>query len=296
MNRQLLVFFLIACFLLCSGFQNTQIRIGVEAVNILVAVTNKKGKFVTNLSRNQFEIREEGVIQEITNFDHETNLPLFIALIIDTSSSVRLKLDFEKQAATNFIYSLMRPVDRALLAEFDTGVSLRHDVTSRPGAIANEIKRLKAGGGTALIDALYVVSREKMTSSSRRNTAVILSDGRDLNSKKTVEEALRMVHQSGVVVYSIGTTRFGANGYIRGEEMLRTLSESTGGRVFLPYSAGKLSQAFELIDEELRSRYSLTYTPINKDKDGKFRKIEVRVSNGGKVNLRYRKGYFAPSE
>ena len=282
--------------MLCSGFQNTQIRIGVEAVNILVAVTNKKGKFVTNLSRNQFEIREEGVIQEITNFDHETNLPLFIALIIDTSSSVRLKLDFEKQAATNFIYSLMRPVDRALLAEFDTGVSLRHDVTSRPGAIANEIKRLKAGGGTALIDALYVVSREKMTSSSRRNTAVILSDGRDLNSKKTVEEALRMVHQSGVVVYSIGTTRFGANGYIRGEEMLRTLSESTGGRVFLPYSAGKLSQAFELIDEELRSRYSLTYTPINKDKDGKFRKIEVRVSNGGKVNLRYRKGYFAPSE
>lgn len=296
MYRGLTAIFLSLTPLLCAAFQDPQIRVEVEAVNLLIAVTDKHGRFVTDLGRDRFEVKEDGVLQEITNFSHQTDLPLLIALVIDTSSSVRLKLDFEKRAATNFLYSLMRPQDRALLVEFDSGVSLRHDFTHRPGDIAREIRALRAGGGTALVDALYVVAREKMTESEARNTAVVLSDGRDLNSQRSVEEALRMSHRSGVVIYAIGTTRFGADRDEKGEELLESLAESTGGRVFFPYSSERLSQAFELIDEELRSQYSLTYMPKNKSKDGKFRRIEIKISKGKGLRVRHRTGYFAPSD
>ncbi len=143
-----------------SSFQQSPIRVEVEAVNILVSVTDRKDRFVTNLGENRFHIYENGVRQRITNFKHETDLPLRIALLIDTSSSVRLKLEFEKEAATQFLRMVMRPPDRALLVEFDTGVSLRHDFTSRTAAISKEIRALEAGGGSALLVALYTVSRE----------------------------------------------------------------------------------------------------------------------------------------
>jgi Ca-activated chloride channel homolog len=192
--------------LLCAAFQDPgpQIRVEVEAVSLLVTVTDERGRFVTDLREDQFEIRDEGVVQEITNFSHQTDLPLRIALLIDTSSSVRLKLDFEKQTATKFIHSLMRPRDQALLVEFDSGVSLLHDFTRRPDDIAREIRNLRAGGGTALIDALYTVSRDKMAERETRQTMVVVSDGRDLNSRRTVEEALEMVHRSRVTIYAVG--------------------------------------------------------------------------------------------
>ena len=295
MYRSLTALFLSFTLLLCAAFQDPQIRVEVEAVNLLIAVTGKHDRFVTNLGKDRFEVREDGVLQQITNFSHQTDLPLLIALVIDTSSSVRLKLDFEKRAATDFLYSLMRPQDRALLLEFDSGVSLRHDFTHRPGDIAREIRALRAGGGTALVDALYAVAGEKMTESGSRNIALVLSDGRDLNSQRTVKEALQMSHRSGVVIYAIGTTRFGADQDTKGEELLEYLANSTGGRVFFPYSIERLGQAFELIDEELRSQYNLTYMSSNKSKDGKFRKIEVKISKGKGLRVRHRTGYFAPS-
>lgn len=269
-------------------------RVEVEAVNILVTVIDKKtGEFNKFLTKEDFRIFEEGVEQEITNFSRQTNMPLTIALCIDTSSSVKLKLKFEKEAALDFLYSVMLPRDRTLLAEFDTGVTLLHDFTSNPNDLAKEIKRLKAGGGTSLYDAIYLISEQKLLNETGRRTLVILSDGSDLTSTHTYESALGMAQRAEAAIYALSTTRFGADIDHAGDNALKQLTENTGGRVFFPYSTSQLSKAFREIQEELRSQYNLAYVPKNKIADGRFRKIRVKIDRGG-INVRYRKGYFAP--
>ena len=269
-------------------------RVEVEAVNILVTVIEKDtGEFNRLLVKEDFRIFEDGVEQEITNFSRQTNMPLTIALLVDTSSSVKLKLKFEKDAALDFLYSVMLPQDRTLLAEFDTGVTLLHDFTSNPNDLATEIKRLKAGGGTSLYDAIYLISEQKLLFETGRRTLVILSDGSDLTSTHTYESALGMAQRAKAAIYALSTTRFGADIDHAGDNALKQLTENTGGRVFFPYSTSQLSKAFREIQEELRSQYNLAYVPTNKIADGGFRKISVRVDRGG-MDTRYRKGYFAP--
>ena len=270
-------------------------RVEVEAVNVLAAVHDQDSrKFVTDLTREDFQIYEDGVLQSITNFTQQTDLSLTIALCMDTSSSVRLKLGFEKDAAIDFLYSVMRPIDRAMLVEFDTGVTLIHDFTSNPNDLVREIRLLRAGGGTSLYDAVYLVAEQKMLREPGRKTVIVLSDGADLTSKHTFEEMLRMAYQAEITVYAISTTRFGADIDHEGDNALRQLTEGTGGRVFFPYSTDQLSSAFQEVDEELRSQYNLTYVPTNKNRDGSFREIKVKVDRDG-VRLRHRKGYFAPA-
>ena len=282
-------------FLALSSFQAPQIRVEVEAVNVLVTVTDGKGRLVTDLPRDRFRVNENGVQQPISNFSHQTELPLSLALLIDTSSSIRRQLEFEKTAATHFLYSVLEARDRALLVEFDTGISLLHDFTNSPSEIAQTIKSLRAGGGTALLDALFTVCREKLVEGIGRKAIVIVSDGLDRNSEYGSEDALQMVHKAGAIVYTIGTTRFVADVDSEGEKMLRNLAEQTGGTALFPYSSAQLDRAFALINRELRSQYSLTYIPTNKNRDGRFRKIKVRILDGKKLNIRHRKGYFAPS-
>ncbi|MCZ6768573.1 MAG: VWA domain-containing protein [Acidobacteria bacterium] len=269
-------------------------RVEVDAVNVLAAVhDNETREFVTDLTKEDFQIYEDGVLQTITNFTQQTDLPLTIALCMDTSSSVRLKLDFEKEAATDFLYAVMRPSDRAMLVEFDTGVTLLHDFTSNPNDLVREINLLKAGGGTSLYDAVYLVAEQKMLNEPGRKTVVILSDGADLTSKHSFEEMLRMAYQAEITVYAISTTRFGADIDHEGDNALKQLTEVTGGTAFFPYSTDRLASAFQEVDQELRSQYNLTYVPTNKDRDGTFREIKVKVNRDG-VRLRHRKGYFAP--
>ncbi len=271
-------------------------RVEVDAVNILATIHDKDTrKFVTDLTREDFEIYEDGVRQDITNFTQQINLPLTIALCMDTSSSVRLKLAFEKETAIDFLYAVMRPIDRALLVEFDTGVTLVHDFTSNPNDLVREIKLLRAGGGTSLYDAVYLVAEQKMLQEEGRKTVVILSDGADLTSKHTFEEMLRMAYQAEITVYAISTTRFGADIDHEGDNALRQLTEGTGGRVFFPYSAEQLVSAFQEVDQELRSQYNLTYVPSNKKRDGAFREVKVKVARKN-VSIRHRQGYFAPAE
>ena len=269
-------------------------RVEVDAVNVLVTIHDKDtGRFVTNLTRGDFDVFEDGVLQKVTNFTQQSDLPLTIALCVDTSSSVKLKLGFEKEAAIDFIFSVMRPVDRTLLLEFDTGVTLLHDFTSNPNDLIREVESLRAGGGTSLYDAVYLVAEQKMLYEDGRKTVVILSDGADLTSKRTFEEALRMAYQAEVTVYAISTTRFGADVDHEGDNALKQLTEATGGRAFFPFSSKQLTAAFQEIDKELRSQYNLAYVPNNKKKDGEFRKIKVKVSRGN-ARIRYRQGYFAP--
>lgn len=271
-----------------------RITVEVDAVNVLISVIdNDTEDFVTDLDRSRFRVYEDGIRQVITNFSQQTNLPLTIAMCMDTSSSVKLKLKFEKTAALDFLYTVMRPTDRALLAEFDTGVTLLHDFTSNPNDLVEEIKRLKAGGGTSLYDAIFLVSEQKLLYEKGRKTMVILSDGADLTSVHSFEDALRMAQYSEAALYAVSTTRFGANIDHEGDNALKQLADSTGGRVFFPYSTEELSKSFTKIEQELRSQYSLTYTPRNTRKDGTFRAIKVEVDKGG-IKIRHRKGYYAP--
>jgi Ca-activated chloride channel homolog len=269
-------------------------RIEVEAVSLLVSAHDQKsGKFVTDLAPADFRVTEDGVLQQITNFNQHTNLPLTIALAVDTSSSVKLKLEFEKEAALDFLYSVMRPTDRALLLEFDSGVTLLHDFTSDANAIAREIKKLKAGGGTSLYDAIYLVCEQKMLEEDPgRKVLVILSDGADVTSRHTYEEALDMAYQAEVTIFAISTTRFGAMIDHEGDNALKQLADNTGGRTYFPFSTRELTKAFEMINEELRSQYSLAYVSSNRVRDGKFRNIKVDITRSD-TRVRHRKGYFA---
>jgi len=271
-----------------------RIRVEVEAVNVLVTVIDSKdGKFIKDLNLEDFQVSEDGVPQQITNFSRQTGLPLTIAMCVDTSSSVKLKLEFEKEAALDFLFTIMRPTDRALLAEFDTGVTLLHDFTSNPNDLAEEIKNLRAGGGTSLYDAITLISEEKLLYETGRRVMVILSDGSDLTSTHTYDDALQMAQKAEATIYALSTTRFGADVDHEGDNALKQLTENTGGRVFFPFSAAQLSKSFREIEEELRSQYNIAYVPTNRKKDGTYREVTVKV-NRGDLKVRHRKGYFAP--
>jgi len=292
----IMLLLLSAGWVLAQRTLDDRIRVQVEAVNVLVSVSDKKtGKFIRDLDRSHFEIYEDGKLQEITNFSRQTNLPITIALCVDTSSSVKLKLKFEKEAAIDFLYTIMRPKDKALLAEFDTGVTLLHDFTSNPNDLIEEIKNLRAGGGTSLYDAVYLICEQKMLQATGRRTLVILSDGADLTSTHTFVDALKMAQLSEVAIYALSTTRFGADIDHEGDNALKQLAEATGGRVFFPYSTSQLSKSFMEIEEELRSQYNLAYVPTNFHKDGTYRRIRVKIDRDDIV-IRHRKGYYAPTK
>ena len=269
-------------------------RVDVDAVNVLVTVTDKDtGEFIRNLPRSAFTVFEDGEEQEITNFTQQTNMPLTIALCIDTSSSVKMKLEFEKEAALDFLYTILQPRDKALLAEFDTGVSLLHDFTTNPNDLSEEIKKLKAGGGTSLYDCLHLISEQKLLYEDGRRTMVILTDGSDLSSKHTPDEALASVLRAEAAIYAISTTNLGTDMDWQGDLTLKNITNQTGGRVFFPYSNGELIKSLKEVENELRNQYSLTYVPKNLKKDGTHRRINLKVDVDNKI-LRFRKGYYAP--
>ena len=274
------------------GQRDEPIRVDVNAVNILVSVMDKNGRFVTDLPRGRFEVFDSGKKQEITNFEHESNLPLDIGLLIDTSASVRTQLEFEKQAARNFIFTVMRRQDRALLVEFDSGIQMISDFTSQPSRIARQLEALRAGGGTKLLDAVFAVSSQKMNRSETRKTIVLVSDGADVDSTYSSEQTIEMANRSRVIRYAIGTRRCSAGGNRKGEQILLDLTEKTGGRAFFPHSPDQLQSAFQMIDEELRSQYSITFVPQASTSRKRFRKLRVKLLKGKDYVLRYRNGYY----
>ncbi len=278
------------------GAQDPDITIEVERVNLLVTVVDKKGRFVTDLKKERFEVFEDGKRQTLTNFAPQTNLPLQIGLMLDTSMSIRTQLDFEKEAASNFVYSVMQSQDKALVVEFDRGVNLIQDFTNRPNVLATSIRDLKAGGGTALMDAIYWLTREKMNSGSARKVIVIVSDGMDRHSEKSKTEALKIVQENNVVLYAIGTNHFAADQRDKGKKVLEDLADRTGGQAFFPYSADRLHEAFDSVNQELRSQYILAYSSTNTNRDGQFRKIKVKLKKSRGLKTRHRSGYYATVE
>jgi len=273
------------------------ISVEVNLVNILFTVADKKGKFVTNLKKDDFKVYEDEKTQTITNFSSESNLPLTISLLVDTSGSIRDKLKFEEEAAIEFFYStLQRGKDKALVISFDSGVDLLQDFTDDPEKLADKIRKIRAGGGTSLYDAIYLAVNQKLAGQNGRRIVILITDGDDNSSRVSLTETLEAAQRNEVTVYAISTNStafFGSKEQERGDKTLKKLAEETGGKAFFPLKIQDLASSFLDIHDELRSQYQIGYRPLNAKQDGTFRRIRVDVSDK-RYKARARSGYYMP--
>jgi VWFA-related protein len=276
---------------------DTRIILEVNRVNMLFTVTDKKGKFITDLTKEDFQVLENKRPQSIQEFTAESDLPLRIAILIDTSNSIRDRFRFEQQAAVDFITSVIRPrQDKAMVVSFDSSAELVSDLIDDPEKLAAAVRGLRPGGGTALYDALYFACRDKLQQDQPRHkfrrAIVIVSDGDDNQSRVTRDQALEMAQKADVVLYAISTniTRIETDG----DKVLRYLTAETGGRAFFPFKVEDLDQSFENIANELRHQYNIFYRPEPLKTDGLYHAVDVRVKGRKDLIVRARKGYYAP--
>jgi Ca-activated chloride channel family protein len=277
--------------------EKTRIILDVTRVNILFTVTDRKGRFITNLTKDDFEVYEDKRPQKILEFTAESDLPLRIALLLDTSNSVRPRFRFIQEAAIEFLNSVMRPrYDKALLISFDTNVELVADLTDDRDRLASAIRELRPGGGTSMYDAIYFACRDKLAQEQPRHkfrrALVVLSDGEDNQSRVTREQALEMAQKADVVIYTISTniSRLDTDG----DKVLRYLASETGGLALFPFKIEDLAQSFENIANELRHQYNIFYRPEPLRTDGRYQTVDVRVKGRRDLIVRARKGYYAP--
>ena len=280
------------------GVSDQAYRVNVDLVNVLCSVFDKKTKsFVTAFSQNDFSIFEDGRKQEITNFTRESNLPLTLAILMDTSSSVAPKLQFEQDAAISFFYNVLKEDDRAMLVEFNSSINMMQDFTDDPNKLANQVRKLRAGGNSSLFDAIDVVCDQKMIRETGRKAMVILSDGDDNGSAVDYRRAVEMALRAECTIFSVSISRGGffgtADDTRKGDKTLQNLAKETGGKVFFPFKVEELENAFREINQELRSQYSIGYVSTNPKRDGSYRKLEIKVRERN-MELNHRKGYYAP--
>ncbi|MDX2269415.1 MAG: VWA domain-containing protein [Bryobacter sp.] len=276
---------------------SNRIVLDVFRVNFLFTVSDKKGRFVTNLAKEDFEVFEEKKEQSILEFIAESNLPLRLGILIDTSNSIRDRFRFQQEAATEFIQSVIRPKeDRAVVVGFDNTVQFKGELTGDVEELGQRIRDMRPGGGTALFDAIYNTSKDRLMLDQPlfkfRRAMVVLSDGEDTQSVMTREQAIEMALKADVVIYTISTniTRIESEG----DRVLKHMSERTGGMTFFPFKASDLSQSFENIANELRSQYNLLYRPEPIKTDGQWHPVQIRVKGRKDLIVRARPGYYAP--
>ena len=278
-----------------TGSESAPIRAEVTRVNMLFTVTDKKGRFVTDLGRSDFEVFESKKPQAIIEFTSETDLPLRLAILIDTSNSIRDRFRFQQEAATNFIDSVMRPEDKATVVSFDTAAELVADLTSDTQKLENAVRGLRPGGGTSLYDAVYFACRDKLMLDQPmykfRRAMVILSDGEDNESRYSRDQALEMAQRADTVIYTISTNS--SHIETEGDKVLRYFALETGGATFTPFQAKDLNQSFENIANELRHQYNLFYRPEPLRADGLYHPVQIKVKNRKDLVVRARKGYYA---
>ena len=279
--------------------ENDQARFSTEVtrVNILFTVSDKKGRFVTDLNKDDFEILEEKKPQKILEFSAESNLPLRIAILIDTSNSIRDRFRFQQEAAIDFINSVIRPdEDKAIVVSFDTAAELVADLTGDAPKLAESIRNLRPGGGTSLYDAIFFACRDKLVVDKPlykfRRAMVILSDGDDNQSRYSREQALEMAQRADTVIYTISTNISGIES--EGDKVMKYLAKETGGQSFFPFKAQDLAQSFENIANELRRQYNVFYRPEPLVTDGLWHPIQLRVKDRKDLIVRARQGYYAP--
>ncbi|PYT35878.1 MAG: VWA domain-containing protein [Acidobacteria bacterium] len=276
---------------------DTRIILEVNRVNMLFTVTDKKGKFITDLTKDDFQVVENKRPQTIQEFTAESDLPLRIAILIDTSNSIRDRFRFEQQAAVDFITSVIRPrQDKAMVVSFDSSAELVSDLVDDPEKLAAAVRSLRPGGGTALYDALYFACRDKLQQDQPRHkfrrAVIIVSDGDDNQSRVSRDQALEMAQKADAVIYCISTniSRIEADG----DKVLKYLALETGGQAFFPFKAEDLAQSFENIANELRHQYNVFYRPEPLKTDGLYHTVDLKVKGRKELVVRARKGYYAP--
>lgn len=273
------------------------ITLEVTRVNLLFTVTDKRGRFVNNLEKDDFEILEKKKRQTILEFSAESDLPLRIALLIDTSNSIRDRFKFEIEAASQFLTSVIRKErDKALIYTFDTQAELVQDLTDDTELLGKKLRDLRPGGGTALYDAIYYACRDRLMLDKPRHkfrrAVVVVGDGEDNASRYTRDQALEMADKAEAVIFAISTNITRAE--TDGDKVLKYFARQTGGVPFFPFKAEDLAQDFENIANELRSQYSVLYRPEPLHTDGLYHEVEIRVKMRRDLVVRARKGYYAP--
>jgi VWFA-related protein len=276
----------------------TTIRKTVNEVNVVFTVTDKHGRYVKDLKRNDFNFVDDSKpAAEIRDFKSQTDLPLQVGLLVDASNSVRDRFKFEQESAIEFLNQTVRPkYDSAFVVGFDVTPEVTQDFTDNTEMLSRGVRALRPGGGTAMYDALYYACRDKLLKAPRsgavRRAIVLLSDGEDNQSHVTREEAIDMSQRAEVIVYTISTNISGMKG--KGDKVLERIADATGGRAFFPFQLRDVSNAFAEIQDELRSQYAVSYKPADFKADGHYRTIEIVALDKKNLHVRSRRGYFAP--
>ena len=274
--------------------QRGRIRSEVTLVSLLASVLDKDGRPVLGLSADKFEIFEEGVKQQIANLEPETQQPLDLALMIDSSLSETKELEFEEDAASRFIQKLVRPADRLGVYEFADAVTQLAPFSSNVPSLQAALHRLVPGDGTALYDAIFLGSQGLAKNpAGRRRAIVLVTDAGETTSRADFETARRAALRADALLYTIVVRAVKNEGgrNTAGEHALETIADSTGGAIYFPDSIDQLGEMFDLIDRELRTQYRLAYYPDPRPPAGTFRTLEVRATCDCKV--RSRKAYYS---
>ena len=291
------------------------LQVNVNVVNLFFNVKDKHGTLIPNLQRNDFKVLEDGQPQTIKYFASETDQPLTLGILIDSSVSQERVLPMEKEVGASFLKEVLRPKDEAFVISFDVNVDLLQDFTNSAGTLRTALNQAKINGGggcggipgvgqgpipcgnpkgTLLYDAVYLAGREKLATEVGRKAMIILTDGEDQGSQETIRSAIEAAQKSDSIVYVLLIADrgfYGLGGY-SGDRSMKELAQQTGGRVIeVGNKPEKLKQAFDQIANELRTQYSIGYTPSNSKRDGSFRRVEVKTKDGYKVQCR--SGYYA---
>jgi VWFA-related protein len=284
-----------------------QIRVQVNLVNLFATVRDKHKAIVTGLKQDDFQVYEDGQLQEITNFSAESNLPITLGILMDTSGSEYYMLSGEKEAGSRFLGRVLRKGDLAMIMTFDTDVDLLADFTDDRGMLDRAINRAQinapsggmiaqgplpssGSGGTNFYDAVYLAAHDKLSSEAGRKAIVVLTDAEDTGSKLQLGDAIEAAQRTDTVVHILLVAADGGD-----QSVARRLTDDTGGRMIIVRSERNLEQAFDQISEELRSQYTIGYTPTNKKHDGSYRKIRVEMKNKD-YSVLTRRGYYAPTD
>ena len=295
-----------------------KIGVRVNLVDVLFTVLDRRNKLVPALEKTDFKIFDDKFPQEIRYFSKQSDLPLRIGILLDTSNSIRDRIKFEQDASINFLFTVLRRnKDEAFAMTFDDEPQIIQPFTGDAGALRDQITKTRAGGGTAIYDAIYEACVKELSHPPRppgdqpdvvRRVMVLISDGEDNLSNHTRTEAIEMAQRTSVVIYTISTSiqwisltqnnepaKSGDRKYhlTDGDKILQELAEETGGRSFYPYHVDDLDQSFQDIGDELRNQYSIAYLPNNYVLDGRYHKIRIEVPEHKGYQVRARRGYFA---
>jgi Ca-activated chloride channel family protein len=289
----------------------------VNLVDVLFTVLNRRNKLVPDLQKEDFQIFDEKSRQEIRYFSKQTDLPLRIGMLVDTSNSIRDRIKFEQDASINFLFSVLRRGrDEAFVMTFDDEPQVVQAFTSDAGLLRDQIMQTRAGGGTAIYDAIYDACQNQLSHPPRppgdqpdivRRVMILISDGDDNLSTHTRGEAIEMAQRTSVVIYTISTSTqwiqlsqtdpdklaSRKTHLTEGDKILQDLADETGGRAFFPYHVDDLDQSFQDIGDELRNQYSIAYMPTNYVLDGRYHRIRIEVPEHKGYQVRARRGYYA---